>query len=228
MPVHPATRHAAVAASPRRSRPDVRSASRAGVPARVLGLGRTLQVGSSGRAVLALKQALHGQRYLVDHGSTFTAATRDAVMAFQKVNRLQRDGVAGPATHAALRAPRKPQLATGKADRLEVDRGDQVLYVVKRGRIAYIVNASTGNPAVRDGLETPLGRWNVYRKVNGMDRSPLGQLYKPSYYHRGFAVHGSASVPAYPASHGCVRVPNWAATRVYRDAAVGRQVVVHA
>ena len=28
-----------------------------------------------------------------------------------------------------------------------------------------------------------------------------------SYFIRGYAIHGYASVPPYPASHGCLRVP---------------------
>jgi len=35
---------------------------------------------------------------------------------------------------------------------------------------------------------------------------PLGDLYRPQYFNGGIAVHGLASVPAYPASHGCARV----------------------
>ena len=34
----------------------------------------------------------------------------------------------------------------------------------------------------------------------------LGQIYRPKYFIGGVAIHGSLSVPAYPASHGCVRV----------------------
>jgi lipoprotein-anchoring transpeptidase ErfK/SrfK len=34
-------------------------------------------------------------------------------------------------------------------------------------------------------------------------------LWYPLYFLRGFALHGYPSVPAYPASHGCVRLPMW-------------------
>jgi hypothetical protein len=69
--------------------------------------------------------------------------------------------------------------------------------------VVHVSTGATGN--------TPVGRWQVYRKVNGWD----WVLYYPSYFLRGFAVHGYPSVPAYPASHGCVRVPMWIATRLY-------------
>ncbi len=34
-------------------------------------------------------------------------------------------------------------------------------------------------------------------------------LYNPFYFRGGYAVHGSPSVPNYPASHGCIRVTMW-------------------
>lgn len=58
---------------------------------------------------------------------------------------------------------------------------------------------------------TPLGEWRVYRKVAGFD----WVLYYPSYFLRGFAVHGYPDVPLYPASHGCARIPMWIAQTVY-------------
>ena len=33
-------------------------------------------------------------------------------------------------------------------------------------------------------------------------------MYKPYYFRGGYALHGSLSVPSYPASHGCIRVTN--------------------
>ena len=32
-------------------------------------------------------------------------------------------------------------------------------------------------------------------------------MWNPYYFNGGIAVHGLASVPAYPASHGCARIP---------------------
>ena len=37
--------------------------------------------------------------------------------------------------------------------------------------------------------------------------SKLGRLYNPVYFNYGIAVHGMTSVPNYPASKGCVRIP---------------------
>ncbi len=46
------------------------------------------------------------------------------------------------------------------------------------------------------------------REIDGVRRAPLGDLYRPKYFHGGVAVHGSPSIPGYPASHGCARLSN--------------------
>jgi lipoprotein-anchoring transpeptidase ErfK/SrfK len=47
--------------------------------------------------------------------------------------------------------------------------------------------------------------------------APLGRLYRPVYFYGGYAVHGSGSIPAYPASHGCARVSNPAIDMIWRE-----------
>jgi peptidoglycan hydrolase-like protein with peptidoglycan-binding domain len=188
-----------------------------------------LRVGSTGPAVAQLKQRLANIGYLVDRDTdVFTDATAHAVMAFQKVNGLERDGVAGPATATALLNPKKPWLSSGEANRIVVDLSEQVLYIVKNDKLAGISNASTGNPQSPDGLgiATPLGRYHVQRKVGGPDKAPLGILYWPSYFNNGIAVHGAPVVPAYRASHGCVRVPMHLDEYIYNRMPVGTQVII--
>jgi peptidoglycan hydrolase-like protein with peptidoglycan-binding domain len=141
-------------------------------------------------------------------------AFRSAVMAFQKVQGLGADGVVGPATLKALAAPARPVLkASSPANRVEVDLTKQVLYVVKGGAIARILPVSSGNGATyeqKDGSTaralTPTGRYTIQRRIVGERKADLGTLYDPQYFYRGWAIHGSNSVPAGPASHGCVRV----------------------
>jgi lipoprotein-anchoring transpeptidase ErfK/SrfK len=64
----------------------------------------------------------------------------------------------------------------------------------------------------------------VYRQINGWRRSPLGLLYRPKYFSGGYALHGSTSVPAYPASHGCVRVNTRAMDHLWPRVPVGTPV----
>jgi PKD repeat protein len=125
-----------------------------------------------------------------------------------------------------------PRLAEGAArprfalpgSHLEINKGLQVLYVVKSSRVGLIVPIST---AGMPGTFTPVGRFAVYRKVVGFDPSPLGTLYDPLYFTGGYAIHGNPSVPPYPASHGCVRVPMWVAPYLYRTVPYGATVYVY-
>ena len=99
-----------------------------------------------------------------------------------------------------------------------------MLYVVRGGQVTLIVPVSTaGIP----GHFTPEGRFAIYRKVVGFDPSPLGTLYDPMYFTGGYAVHGNPSVPPYPASHGCVRVPMWIAGYLFSTNSYGETVYVY-
>jgi lipoprotein-anchoring transpeptidase ErfK/SrfK len=191
---------------------------------------RVLSIGKQGPDVAALKAKLRNGGYLVDRGNTYTEATHHAVMAFQKVNGLTRDGAAGPQTFAALQHPRRPQISTGAANRIVVDLSDQVLMIVKNNRLVGVSNASSGDPFSADGLGqvTPMGRYGVFEKRPGADKGPLGTLYWPSYFNGGIAVHGAPSVPAFRASHGCVRVPMHLAEYLYNRMPVGTEVLVRA
>jgi lipoprotein-anchoring transpeptidase ErfK/SrfK len=139
-------------------------------------------------------------------------ATMHAVIAIQKVAGLQRDGVLGPRTAAAMEKGSRPRPRTKKGDVIEVDLARQVLLVVHRGHVRLIFDVSTGSGAyyVSRGRTrhavTPKGTYHVYYAVNGWDPGPLGKLYRPRYFNGGIAVHGYPSVPTTPASHGCVRV----------------------
>ena len=49
-------------------------------------------------------------------------------------------------------------------------------------------------------------RCNYRERNEGWWPGDLGEIYRPKYFSGGAAVHGSNSIPDYPASHGCVRV----------------------
>jgi len=185
----------------------------------------TLRPGSSGQNVARLVSLLGSLHYAVRRSSSFGAELVDSLYAFQKVQGLARTGVADSATWRALGHPRIPRARySSPADHLEVDKGHQVLYVVRGGRIALIVPVSTaGIP----GYSTPEGRFGIYRKVVGFDASPLGTLFDPMYFTGGYAVHGNPSVPPYPASHGCVRVPMWIAPYLFATNGYGETVYVY-
>jgi PKD repeat protein len=185
-----------------------------------------LAYGARSSAVAVAARSLRALHYAAPRGSSmFDSELLDAVYAFQKVQGLPRTGALDAPTWAALREPRVPHARyAAPAAHLEVDKGRQVLFVVRGGRIALIVPVSTAGVP---GTFTPVGRFAVYRKVVGFDPSPLGTLYDPLYFTGGYAIHGNPSVPPYPASHGCVRVPMWVAPALYASTPYGQVVYVY-
>jgi lipoprotein-anchoring transpeptidase ErfK/SrfK len=129
--------------------------------------------------------------------------TWHAVVAFQSRQGLLRDGVVGPRTRAALARARPPQPWQRARRALEVDLRRQVLPLVADGRTVRAIHVSTAAP----GYHTPTGSFHVY-------------------FQEGHAIHGYPSVPRYPASHGCVRVPLGDAPDVYAFAPLERPVTV--
>ncbi len=186
----------------------------------------SLAVGASNAAVAELTRRLAALGYVAPAPSTsFSADLLDTVYAFQKVQGLARTGVVDAAFWTKLAHPLQPRPRyAGPADHIEVDKARQVLFIVRNGRVASIVAVST---AGLPGKFTPVGRFAIYRKVLGFDPSPLGTLYDPMYFTGGYAIHGNPSVPPYPASHGCVRVPMWIAPTLYDTNDYGETVYVY-
>jgi lipoprotein-anchoring transpeptidase ErfK/SrfK len=160
---------------------------------------------------------------------------RSAVMAFQKVQGIGADGIVGKGTLAALKAPRQPVLKDASStDRVEVDLTKQVLYVVKGGAITRILPVSSGNGETylqKSGRKakalSPIGWYRIQRRIVGVREADLGKLYDPQYFYRGWAIHGSNSVPAHPASHGCIRVTRTDAKYLLSAISVGTSVYVY-
>src|SRR5215831_16066963 len=177
----------------------------------------SLSPGAHGPSVFQLEQRLRDLHYAVRADGVFGDDDVEAVYAFQKVEGLPRTGSVTAALWSRLLHARIPS-ARYPGSHVEVDKTRQVLFVVRDGKVALVVAASTGATG-----NTPLGLWHVYRKVTGFD----WVLYYPNYFLRGFAVHGYPDVPPYPASHGCVRIPMWVATQIYEDIGLGTAVYVY-
>lgn len=196
----------------------------------------TLELGEGGPAVLALQQHLVDLGYwLGSADGNFGQLTRQAVMAFQKAEGLGRDGVAGPVTQGRLAgAQRQASLAGGSG--LEIDLERQILMVVRGGQVQWVLNTSTGNNETYTSstggsavAATPPGSFEIRREIDGVREAPLGTLYRPKYFNGGIAIHGSGSIPAHPASHGCARVTNSAMDMLWASgvAVIGTPVTVY-
>lgn len=165
----------------------------------------TLRQGSRGAAVTTLQKRLWELKYWTGTpNGRFDHTTAQAVMAFQKVNGLSADTVVGPSTWRKLDRGETPKPRSTSGRVLEVDLRRQVLLFVVDGQLRYVLNTSTGTSKT----PTPTGKYKAFRQIDGWRKAPLGNLYRPKYFHRGYAVHGvkDGNIPAKPASHGCARV----------------------
>lgn len=185
----------------------------------------TVRYGDHGAAVLRLQKRLAALHYDVGTiDGKFGYNTLHGVYAFQKVQKIGVDGTVGPITWARLNSPYVPRARHKlNAAAVEVNLTRRVVYLTRAGAVTRILDASPGKPSTR----TPTGSFAITRRINGWDHSPLGLLWRPNYFYRGVALHGSTSVPTYAASHGCVRVTVPAMDRIWSSLRVGEHVYVY-
>jgi lipoprotein-anchoring transpeptidase ErfK/SrfK len=95
-----------------------------------------------------------------------------------------------------------------------------VLVLAKGGKPYRTYHASSGKPST----PTVFGSFHFYLKSPGTNSH--GMVYS-SYFIGGYAIHGYADVPNYPASHGCLRVPIPNAIQIYNQIDVGEPIFVY-
>ena len=170
--------------------------------------------GSSGSLVTLLQERLTEAGFFpgtID--GTFGQATLGAVYAFQKLHGMERTGTFRAEDWPLLDGEVKGPGRGPEPDRVEVDLSTQLLFLIEGGEVAGVFPISSANGgSYRNAAgrtvraSTPEGRFTFQRSRGGWWESYLGFLYRPYYFYGGYAIHGSASVPPFPASHGCVRV----------------------
>ncbi len=192
------------------------------------------------RRPLTRAQTREAERRLSDLGywtgavdGVFDPATRSALIAFQKWEERPITGRFTLDELEAIRTSASPKAREPGYAHVEVDLDRQVLLLVnEEGGVRVLpVSSGTGKPFVEEGQTsiayTPRGRFLVYRKGVGWEKGPLGSVYYPNDISGGVAIHGSRNVPAEPASHGCIRVPMFAAREVSRIMKLGTIVLVY-
>jgi PKD repeat protein len=179
----------------------------------------TLGPGSAGTSAFLLDRRLHELHYALGRVDRYYGHDDiDAVFAFQKLHGLPRTGRVDARFWLELQRAGIPQ-ARYPGTHVEVSKGRQVLFLVRDGEVELIVQVSTGATG-----NTPLGHWRVYSKVPGFNAE---EMYFSSFFVGAFAIHGYHSVPPYPASHGCVRIPLWVAPRIYSLVDYGTNVYIY-
>jgi L,D-transpeptidase catalytic domain/Putative peptidoglycan binding domain len=194
--------------------------------AKVVAHGRSLSIGSGGPDVTGLRARLAELHFYVPGPTTsFSAELYDSVVAFQKAYGLERTGSVDAATWRKLGSakPLRPRYRQ-PGQHIEIDKTRQILIVVEKGKIVRVLPTSTGATG-----NTPEGRHQIRWKAPATTTwLGSGILYRTmTFVGNSFAIHGWYSVPAYPASHGCVRIPIWMADWLYNRSPVGETVYVY-
>jgi Sporulation and spore germination/L,D-transpeptidase catalytic domain/Putative peptidoglycan binding domain len=176
-------------------------------------------------ALRDVQQLLADLGFMAAAGVTGTPGdeTSVAVLAFQKWSGLPRTGVLDARTTAAVLHATRPQpvlLRPGK--RVELLLGRQVALAIVDDRVERVFHISSGAYG-----RTPSGQFRVYRKERLSWSVPFS-TWMPfaSYFVGGIAFHAYPFVPAYPASHGCVRMMARDAPLMYAFATYGTPVDV--
>ncbi len=183
---------------------------------------RSVQSGSTKRAITALQRRLSRLGYVVGNRGSFDARTARAVLAFRKVTGMRRTMEASRPVMRAI-ADGKGAFRIRRRDHgrhIEADLTRQVIALIEGGRVRRIYPISSGAA----GTPTVLGSFRVYMKTPGTNAK--GMVHS-AYFIRGYATHGYHSVPIYPASHGCLRVPIPDALNLYNWIRIGTPVDVY-
>jgi hypothetical protein len=178
--------------------------------------------GASGLRVRLLQRGLARLAFATSRGGRYDAATGRAVLAFRKTNGMPRTTTASARMISMLLRGqggfRLKYPDHGK--HVEADLSRQVVVLARRGRPERIYTTSSGAPAT----PTVLGSFRFYLKARGTNAK--GMVHS-SYFLRGYAIHGYASVPPYPASHGCLRVPIPNAAQIFDWIRIGDRIDVY-
>jgi lipoprotein-anchoring transpeptidase ErfK/SrfK len=178
--------------------------------------------GARGPLVKLLQRSLARLHYAVPTNGTYDAATGRAVMAFRKVNGMpwrydaDRRVIEKAAAGKGAFRVRHP----GAGRHVEADLSRQVLALIEGDRVVATYHTSSGAPST----PTVIGTFRVYLKTPGTNA--VGMVHS-SYFIRGYAIHGYVDVPAFNASHGCLRIPIPDAWRVYTWLRIGDRVIVY-
>ena len=194
-----------------------------------------LSTGSRGGIVQIYEQRMKDLHF--DPGPVdgyFDSATYQAVITVQKYYNQPRTGVIDTGVQWALSSFRySPAEGNTEPNRVEIDLDRQVLTVFQNWQPILLTTTSTGSGehfcGGTDGCQyaiTPTGHFHFYSFYNGWDNGKLGRMWNPYYFNGGIAVHGLASVPPYPASHGCARIPIFIADYFHTLVTKGESVFV--
>ena len=182
------------------------------------------RVGPASRrsSVRALQRRLRRLGYVVGAPGAYDARTARAVLAFRKVTGMpRRFDASSPVMRAIAHGAGSFRIRRPAHGRhIEADLSRQVIALIAAGRVERIYPVSSGAPST----PTIRGEFRVYAKAPGTN---VKGMVDSAYFSGGYATHGYWSVPAFPASHGCLRVPLADARSLFRWIHIGTRVDVY-
>jgi L,D-transpeptidase catalytic domain len=181
----------------------------------------SLHPGECGKVVRAFKAELATMGYVSGGGSCFNGRLGREVLAYRKVNDMNRSQKAGAGLVKLVFSGRGAYHVRypNAGEHAEVPLSKQVLVLIKNGEPFAIYPVSTGKPST----PTITGHYSFYRQEPGYNSEGM---YYSFYWHNGYAVHGYAEVPNYAASHGCIRTFIADQPRIYEQLHFGESIFV--
>ena len=175
-----------------------------------------------GLKVLLLQRGLYKLGFATPVTGYYDWLTANAVNAFRKTNEMGADGYAMKSVYAKVfRGEGAYRLRYPKAGKhVEFDWTRQVLVLANGAKPYRVYHTSSGTPAT----PTIFGTYRFYLQTPGTNAK--GMVHS-SYFIRGYAIHGYASVPNYPASHGCLRVPIPNAASIFSWVDIGDPIFLY-
>ncbi|HEX4308211.1 MAG TPA: L,D-transpeptidase, partial [Solirubrobacterales bacterium] len=180
-----------------------------------------LNPGECSPVVESFKSHLAKMGYVSGSGKCFTARLGREVLAYRKVNDMDRTKKAGAGIlKSVFEGKGGYHVKYPEAgEHAEVPLAKQVLVLIKDGKPFAIYPVSTGKPST----PTITGHYEFYRQEPGVNSEGMVDSF---YWHNGYAVHGYPEVPNYAASHGCVRTFIADQPRIYESFHFGESIFV--
>jgi len=181
----------------------------------------SLHPGECSKVVKGFKKAMAEMGYVSGGGKCFNGRLGREVLAYRKVNDMNRSQKAGAGLVKKVFGGKGAyHVKYPKAgEHVEVPLSKQVMVLIKKGEPFAIYPVSTGKPST----PTITGHYTFYRQEPGLNSHGM---YYSFYWHNGYAVHGYAEVPNYAASHGCVRTFIADQPRIYEQLHFGESIFV--
>jgi hypothetical protein len=164
-----------------------------------------------------LQQAGYHMGDVTDH---VDESTDLGILAMRKVNDLPRSESYDPSLFTMLLRGRGrfEPVHDEEGRHVEVDLSRQVMALIEDGKPTDVIHVSSG------AYGTPTGEYSFYSKGPGYNAKGM---YYSVYYSGNYATHGYASVPYYPASHGCIRNPESYSVYIYDWIELGDPIYIY-